>query len=721
MADEPSEIENDIADQSGMPELKEVKEKKPEPAYRVMGPKIVVSKAFGANCKAKKESALKSLEPVREAWDEAYRYYNHDQVKETTDRAQARAGHWWRRGDSYENVVFSNVSVMVPSIYAKNPDVYFETDQDEDKEFVQVLSVAINALFNKQEPYGVNLKPRMKKATLHAELTNLGVVKLDYQEKSKEWDLAQDAMIEIVDKLKKAKDKKEVAKLEGQMMALESNMEYMQPAGFKVSTVVPTNLIIDPFAENDDASDAQWMFEETYLPTNYLNAKFTKEVGGEKRSLYKPTHKLKTDGEGGREDALGMALEAIEEGTGDQDSHMDEDRQNYIYENMTKCWWYWDKPSRRLYLYQDCDWTWPVWVWEDPMKTSRFFPYYFIQFYPSTGGVCSPGEVSFYLDQQDEINEINRMTRRARRNAFNIVCWNSSVVDPDDAKKLINYLKYGIGDNAFGINVPEGQTINDCLETIAPPSLKFEALFNKQAVYSAIDKIGSVSDAIRGQEFRTNTTEDAVQAYTSAAQLRLGNRTDAIEECIQQLSWGIAEILVTRGDENMIRGLVGDRLMSKWKQMDLVTFNADYSVQVAAGSSEKPTSVFKQQEAIQIAQAMGQFAQAAPGSTLKVVMKLLKGAFPELQITEEDWAAIDQEMAAVLQRGVSTGGPGGPAAPGGPPQQGAMPPQAGGAPAMDPAQIEQLLASLPPEAQQMVIQRVEAGEDPLAVVQELMQ
>ena len=550
--------------------------------------------------------------------------------------------------------MFANTSVMIPAIYSKNPDVAFSTDQCEDKEFVAILSKAVNAIFNRKAPRGINLKPRIKKAALHAELTNLGIIKLDYISKDASLEKAQEDINILFDKLEKAEDIKEVQEIEGQMMALETNMEWMEPSGFKLSTVLPTNLIIDPCAENEDASDANWILEECYIATNYLNAKFTKKDGDDRMLLYKPTHKIKTDGMGSREDALGLVLEAIEEGVESRKSHTDDLRQSYIYQNMTKCFYYWDKSIRKVFLFADNDWSWPVWAWEDEMRLSRFFPYYIIQFYPSTGGIAAPGEASFYLDQQDEINQINAEMRKIRRMVFNVLVYNNNKIKPDDAKKLAHYLKNGTGDNILGINVDAGMSIKDAMETLAPPSINYEAVFNKQPIYQTIDRLSSVSDALRGAQLKANTTEDAVQAYVSAAQLRVSNRTDAIESCVEELAWSLAEILVSLASPDDIVGLVGEADAKKWKSLSVDELNANYSVKVAAGSSEKPTSAFKKKEAIQISQAVGQFARAAPGSTLKVVLKLLHGAFPEIEITDEDWASIDQEIMQNLQRGVST-------------------------------------------------------------------
>lgn len=689
---------------------------KEPPAWQSIGHAAIrVSKAFGKNVERRKQAAVNAMEMVRSAWDEAYRYYNHNQVRDDVFKSQMRPT-TFRQGDSYENLVFSNTSVMIPAIYSKNPDVAFSTDQSEDKEFVAVLSKAVNAVFNKKAPRGINLKPRMKKAALHAELTNLGVVKLDYISKDNSLEKAQLDMSDLFTKLEKAKDVKEVQEIEGQMMALETNMEWMEPSGFKLSCVLPTNIIIDPTAENEDGSDAQWILEETYIATNFLNAKFTKKDGDENVLLYKPTHKIKAAGIGSREDALGLVLEAIEEGTEAKKSHTDELRQTYIYQNMTKCFYYWDKSTRKIFLFTDNDWTWPVWAWEDELNLSRFFPYFLIQFYPSTGGIVAPGEASFYLDQQDEINQINAEMRKIRRMVFNILIYNNNKIKPDDAKKIANYLKGGIGENILGVNVDAGLSIKDAMETLAPPSINYEAVFNKQPIYQAIDRLSSVSDALRGSQLKANTTEDAVQAYVSAAQLRVSNRTDAIEECVQELAWAVAEILVSRASPEEIAGLVGENEAVKWQSLSVNELNANYSVKVAAGSSEKPTSQFKKKEAIQISQAVGQFATAAPGATLKVVLKLLKGAFPEIQITDEDWASIDQEILSNLQRGISVPGGAQPAAKGGAnaPQGGAAAqrPTDGGSNGSQRGALQQQLEALPPEAKQEIMQQIRSGVPP---------
>jgi len=114
-----------------------------------------------------------------------------------------------------------------------------------------------------------------------------------------------------------------------------------------------------------------------------------------------------------------------------------------------------------------------------------------------------------------------------------------------------------------------------------------------------------------------------------------------------------------------VASLVGDALAQAWQQMSVAEFTQKYSVNVVAGSMEKPNSVFKKKEAIEVARAVGQFARAAPASVTKIMLRVLEQAFTEINVKKEDWESIDQEMMASMQKGVSAQGqPGRPAAQG---------------------------------------------------------
>jgi hypothetical protein len=140
-------------------------------------------------------------------------------------------------------------------------------------------------------------------------------------------------------------------------------------------------------------------------------------------------------------------------------------------------------------------------------------------------------------------------------------------------------------------------------------------------------------------------------------------------------------------------------------------FTRRYSVNVVAGSMEKPNSVFKKKEAIEVAQAVGQFARAAPGSVTKIMLGVLQQAFTEIAIKPEDWEGLTNEINASMQKGAPAGGAGGTPPAGQPPGVVGQPgrPAAVGA---DPQALMDRARSASPEARQKVVAMSNAGASP---------
>jgi hypothetical protein len=195
--------------------------------------------------------------------------------------------------------------------------------------------------------------------------------------------------------------------------------------------------------------------------------------------------------------------------------------------------------------------------------------------------------------------------------------------------------------------------------------------------------------------------------------LSVGAKVDVVEDVVAAIAHSLAELSVQNLTQDDVVNLVGPTFALAWRQMSMVEFNGRYSVEIVAGSMEKPNSVFKKKEAVQIAQAVGQFAQAAPGATLQIMLRVLEQAFTEVVIKPEDWQAITQEMQAKTAQGVGApqgtaqgpqsaqgGAPAQPGAQGGQPQQGAQ--------GQNP--IAQILANLPPEIKQQVVAMKQQGK-----------
>src|SRR5580765_698957 len=107
----------------------------PQPLYQIYeGSKIIVSKQVGKYWKNKYDAACVAYEEIMNVWEEVYRYYNHSQGKSV----QTTRGSF-TRGDSTENIIFSNLNIMLPAIYSRNPDITCVTNDKADEPFTMCL------------------------------------------------------------------------------------------------------------------------------------------------------------------------------------------------------------------------------------------------------------------------------------------------------------------------------------------------------------------------------------------------------------------------------------------------------------------------------------------------------------------------------------------------------------------------------------------------------
>ena len=683
-----------MSDVYEMPEAEAEPAPQPEELYRIYeGSRIAISAQVGKNWHRKFEATLKAYEQTHAVWDLAMRYYNfyHEKSLDTPRGI-------FKRGDGTENIVYSNINTMLPAVYSKDPDISISTVDSADEPFCKTLETLLNTLIRRRDK--LNAKHKIRRACGFGMMTNQGVLKLDFTSKTDSREYVASEMARISKELAKAKTQEDVDDLYGQLHALEQNMEVFEPSGPGLKNVLPHRLFCDPSSENPDGLDGSFMIEEIYMNTAGLNARYTKEKAGEKRMIYAPTHKaIWAEGQGEREDGLGLVMAELDRMV-NVTGHTTEEREAYVQMHYTRCYLVWDKATRRVMLFHGEDWKWPIWVWDDPHKLSRFFPYFIIGFGFNTGGMTSAGEVAYYMDQQDEINDINRQVARIRRTIFDCWLYNSSTINKDQAEKLVKAIRGETtnGDRILGINAPENAKIAEMFETIKPPSVEFEAFFNKEPILNSVDRLTNTNDAIRGAQFKTNTTEDAVQTYQEAARLAVGAKVDVLEDAVADMAYSLAELCIQHYTQEDVAGLIGEKLAEGWMQMSLEEFRANVNITLVAGSMEKPNSVFKKKEAVQIAQAVGQFAQAAPGSSLKIMIKVLEKAFTEVNVTPEDWDSINAEIEATMQKGISTGAEQAPEEPEPPPG----PVDDNGAPTNSGAMLQRAM-QLPPEIKQQIM------------------
>jgi len=766
-ADEPVP---DFTDQSGNDALENALDQagvgmpqdEPLPVYKAMPQsRIPVSSKRGPMWKSRKNQVQKQMGDLVDAWEEAIRYYNHDQSshrdyrRNTPDYAGNRyiAQRLNNKMSSTENIVFSNVNAQVPELYAKNPIISCTAEPVADQQgpgnesndaFARAVERLVNVLFGMKTAPGINIKPKAKRNVLIALLTNTAWFEVGYTQKDQSSEQALEDLQELSQQLQQAKDDNEIRAIEGALAALEEKVEFLQPAGPFCRIRLPQQVLADPNHNDPNLSDAAWIMIEDMLPTDYLNAVYgvrapsdTTPENADKVpddtdeiiSIFEPTHVLNAGGsENLDQDNEDMSLFTTDKNT--YSAYGYQDQATFDKAKRTKVWYVWDRVTRRLEMYADNDWTWPIWVWDDPYQLQGFFPLTRMWFHDNPVAVYAKGEVSYYLDQQDQINEINDEKRRAllwaRRNIF---------FNPDSGvtQEIADSILNGPVATAVPVRVPEGMDPQKIVFSIPPPSTQFAQLFDKKDLYDSVDRVAATNEIERGGQFKTNTTNRAIDYYSTLGNMRMDMRLDNIEDALGNVGWQLAQLCLRFMPSDVVQQLTGLDVTAFWRPLDNLRDFAKLSVTCVGGSTQKLTSQARKQEAVQVGQVLSQFVKAAPKTVMKASLSMFSKAFDDFMIQKEDWDQIDQEVTQTLVAGqggapgVGTSGGGQPApqAPGG-----AAPsaPGGGAGPTGPMGNIGQLggmaaqfMQSLPPQMLKAIGIALQQGVPPMQIFQQILQ
>jgi hypothetical protein len=667
------------------------KKTKREPVYKkYTDSKVHISKHAGSLWKSRKQQAQRkqSNDKLVDAWDEALRYFFNDHSQrahspDSDDGAGARLLD--RQLIETENVVFSNTTAMVPALYAKNPVIEITARRDENERLATISERVVNSIIGRSSAPGIALKNKVRRCVVMSTLTNLSWIEIGYTTKDQSSEQANEDLIRLSSELETAKDSKDIERIEGELIALEEKVDVLRPSGPWAAFRRPHDVLVDPNCIEEDLSDANWIMIRDFITTSYIKAVYVKmSKNDEPESIYEPTHVLKLGKSNNSTEHDINTFSLLE--SNEHEANGFEDKDAYNKALRTEVYYVWDKITRRVYMYHAQDWSWPIWVWDDPLKLDRFFPIYPLTFYTNPEGGFAKGEVTYYLDHQDSINLINTEWRKALQWARRKIIFDKNKVDRADVE---NFLK-GDDDNALGVSIPDGGKLEDVIMSAMPPSTQFMQLFDKGQKLEAISRISSVQEVMRGTQFKTNTTNDAINTYNSQQQTRLDEKIDAIEDFIGAIGWGILQLAFMNMNEEQVGELIGDDATG-WTMKTPAEIRRDMNLRVIGGSTQKPTSTVKKREAMEMGQILGQFASASPVAIV-VALKVFERAFDEITITAEDWEMVRKSIESQMQG-------------------------AGGEQPNANAQLEEVLRNMPPEAQQAVKAAVDRGVPPEKAVE----
>jgi hypothetical protein len=114
---------------------------------------------------------------------------------------------------------------------------------------------------------------------------------------------------------------------------------------------------------------------------------------------------------------------------------------------------------------------------------------------------------------------------------------------------------------------------------------------------------------------------------------------DAIEDSVGTVLWLTAQMCLQFMSKDDVAVILGDKLAADWEQLDAKAIRRLFTPRVVGGSTLKPTSRAKKEQALQISQIIGQFTRATPIAAV-VALKVLSQAFDNVVVSREDWELI---------------------------------------------------------------------------------
>jgi hypothetical protein len=654
-----------IAATGAVDDLPEENEDTTVPYQLVGDASIPVSKKAGGTWKKRKDDALSAYSDEMAQWESAMVDYRTTGMLNGIDGVNTTTGAVKQRhtNDTDENLTRENVKTILRNTYTRNPSVELSSIDPADDKSVESLTMAITEIMRRKTWPGINAKAHVRRMIVHSHLTNFGALRLDYQAREGSRAEGYEALLRVREKMKDAKTAEEEDEFYADLEQIEENLYTQREPGMVLTNVVPGRLIIDPNTTFADLSDCMWVMEELWLGKAFIRKRYCEKREGKwvRKTDGKAVGEAGDMSVGQDDDVKGRVATQIMGYTTDA-------RDEVQKKDKVKCYLVWDRLTRLISLYTDDDWAYPLFVWDDDLKLSRFFPYYILGFTEPVDGVVQPGESAQYAGQAREINFINNRLSFIRRLAFGTMIFNTRKIKESTAKRLTDHIRNPQKFDTFGMDWDPDTPLKDILDIFVPPDAEYQQLYDKTDLVRTIDRISSTPSWSKGEQFKTNTTNKAVEAYEATTASVANELTDAIEDMLEDLTQSMCELLVSKYSKEQITGLIGESYAATFPFMTVQEFNATFSLAIAAGSTEKPTSDNKRKEALQIAQAVGQVGQATPVTTMMIMVRMFKKAFSSFLFTREDQEMLNQEGQAFLQKGISQQQPPG-GSPAAPPQQ----------------------------------------------------
>lgn len=522
-----------------------------------------------------KRSLLKAAKDYREKieWD-----------RKASDFIKVYANQYpYEELDDYEdivvpNMVFSTVNVIVPSVAVNNPEILVYADQQEDEMFAEVAE----AMLNHQWRQG-RVQPEVRDATKDSVITGLGWAKVTWEYVEEEVDRpAEEIVAEVTQRIgAKRAAIQESPELEDRFPSDEeivknidkkaTQVKFDRP---KVQRISPFDVFVDP--DVDVMRDARWIAHRMFVPLS--EARANEDWSATVRAALKPTRRSEArdkvdvapDRESGveHEEAFVEVYEFYDLLTG----------QMCVFAESTPG--YLQEPEDSVF-----DAGHPFVLLTNYEVPERFFP---------MGDVepIFPLQLELAMVRTAQINDRKRGRRITliREDALG----SEGVEDLRDGKDnvMIKVIRKDIG-------------FDDVFQQISSQGLQPEWYRADQQAMEDINTVSGVAEYMRGGAADIRRTATEVGVMADMANARSSDKLSKVEDFMSQIAERMLVLSQKFLDTPQVARVVSDSMAVNWVPFTPDNIQGEFSLSVAAGSSQPRNESFRRQQANQMMEQFG--------------------------------------------------------------------------------------------------------------------
>ena len=477
------------------------------------------------------------------------------------------------------NMVFSTVNVIVPSVAVNNPEILVFADQQEDEPFAIVAEAMLNHQWRQ-----ASVQDQVRSAVKDAVLTGLGWGKVTWEYVEEEISRPKE---ELVAELTQQLAAKQMALQESPELEEDfpSNEEIAKGIPTtttavvldrpKVRRVSPFDVFVDP--DVDEFQDARWIAHRMFVPLG--EARTNEDWDLKVRSALKPTRRSE-------------ARDKVEVADDQQDTVLESD------EAFVEIWEFYDLLTKEMCVFAESA---PGYL-AAPEKSEfqNGHPFVLLENYEVPERFEPVGDVETIFPLQLELAYTRTAQINDRKRGRRITLYREEALGSDGVEDLRNGK-----DNVMLKVLRKDVSFEDVFQQISSQGLQPEWYRADQQAMEDINSVSGVAEYMRGGSADIRRTATEVGAMMDMANARSSDKLAKVEKFMADVADRMLLLDQKFLETEQVARVVSDNLAVEWRPFNRDNVQGQFTVSVAAGSSQPKNESFRRQQANQMMDAFG--------------------------------------------------------------------------------------------------------------------